>query len=102
MPFKKGHSGYEGGGRKKGTSRGRGRSKNKQSLDVYNTTKNWERGSRHKQLDQEKVDYYIYNDLPLEELYDEMKLYDYGWKGESGSNLNSQAKKKKDNGNEGM
>ena len=104
MPFEKGHKGY--GGRKAGSKSRRKyneRPKNtKQTIDRYFGIKEWEKSTSKKILDQDKVDYYINNDLPLDELYDEMKLYDYSWKsGNKRYNLNSQMKAKKDKENGG-
>jgi hypothetical protein len=66
MPFKKGENGM--GGRPKGI-------KNKQRLIRY-SPKKWETGNSKQILDQAKIDYYIYNDLPLDEYYDSLKLKD--------------------------
>ena len=90
MPFEKGHK----HGRKPGT-------KNKNSsLDVHRNHHEWERSSLKKTLDPEQVDYYLYNDLDITELYDELKLYNYEWKSGSDKrrqyNLNSRMKAKKD------
>ena len=73
-PFEKGHKGYKGSGRPKGS-----KTKNS-SLNTYNLHKEWKKSSLKKTLDIDEVDYYLYNDLPIEELYDEMKLYNYDWK----------------------
>ena len=82
-----------------------GRKKQKNtSLDTYKGGKVW-RKSSHKMLDIEKIDYYINNDLPLDEYYDSVKLYSYEWKsGSKHYNLNSEMKKKRDkeNGNENV
>jgi len=103
MAFEKGHKGY-GGGRKPGQKTGTGKKKQKNSsLDVHRNHHQWKKQSLKKSLDIDEVDYYLYNDLPIEELYDELKLYSYDWKAENKRyNLNNQAKRRKDNGNEGM
>lgn len=70
------------------------------SLDVYRGAKQWVKSSLKKSLDPEQVDHYIYNDLPLGELYDDMKLYDYSWKDtKKRYNLNKK-KKEQENGND--
>lgn len=100
MPFKKGHSGFS-GGRK--TRKYNERPKNtRQTIDRYYGNKEWEKNTSKTTLDQDEVDYYINNDLPLDELYDKMKLYDYAWRnGNKKYNLNSQMKAKKDKENGG-
>lgn len=89
MPFKKGHN--HRGGRPKGkmvrrnltdnnttgkeySNRSRGANKNG-TIDKFPITKKWDTSSRYKQLDPELVDYYIYNDLDVTELFDDLKEY---------------------------
>ena len=52
-------------------------SKSRQSLDVYRNHHQWDTIRSKRTLDPERVDYYINNDLDLNELYDNMKLYNY-------------------------
>jgi hypothetical protein len=88
--FKKGHKGYNGprsgSGRKKPIRRnltennttGRENLSNKnknQAIDKFPITKKWDTSSRYKQLDPELVDYYIYNDLDVTELFEGLKNY---------------------------
>ena len=88
--FKKGHKGYNykgsGSGRKKPirrnltgdntTGRENLTNKNKNSaIDKFPITKEWDTSSRFKQLDPELVDYYIYNDLDVTELIDDLREY---------------------------
>ena len=47
------------------------------SLDIYRNHHRWDTTKSKRTLDPELVDYYIHNDLDLNELYDDMKLYDY-------------------------
>ncbi len=77
------------------------KSKPNNCLDVYRNHHQWDTTKSKRTLDQTEVDYYINNDLDLNELYDNMKLYDYStsssrWKNKNGCNLNSQMKAKKD------
>ena len=46
-------------------------------LDVYRNHHVWDTTKGRRTLDPERVDYYINNDLDLNELYDDLKLYDY-------------------------
>jgi hypothetical protein len=39
----------------------------------------WKKNLSSKTLDPAIVDYYIQNDLPLDEYYDSITLYDYEW-----------------------
>lgn len=52
-------------------------SKPNNSLDIYRSHHQWDTTRGKRTLDQAKVDYYIYNDMDLNELYDNMKLYEY-------------------------
>jgi arylsulfatase A-like enzyme len=87
--FKKGHE--HKGGRPKGkkprrnltddnttgkhhSSKARGANKNG-IVDKFPITKKWDTSSRYKQLDPELVDYYIYNDLDVTELFEGLKNY---------------------------
>ena len=88
-------------GYRKGRPKGSKNKPGKETLDIHKSPKQWKKSSLKSSLDQDKVDYYLYNDLDITELYDEMKLYDYGWKNNRRTyNLNSEAKKRKDG--EGM
>ena len=53
------------------------KNKKNQSLDIYRNHHQWDTTRVKRTLDPERVDYYIHNDLDLNELYDSMKLYDY-------------------------
>lgn len=53
------------------------RTKKNNTLDVYRNHHRWDTTKSKRTLDQAKVEYYIYNDMDLNELYDDMKLYDY-------------------------
>jgi hypothetical protein len=87
--FKKGHN--HKGGRPKGkkprrnltddnttgkhhSSKARGANKNG-IVDKFPVTKRWDTTFRGKTLDAELVDYYIMNDLPLDDLFDDIKEY---------------------------
>lgn len=105
-PFEKGHKGYKGSGRPSGSGNKRKRNerpdpKNRDlTIDRYFGNKEWEKSTSKKTLDIDKMDYYIYNDLPFDEYYDSIKLYKPSdWKSDKGYNLNSQAKAKKDEDN---
>lgn len=107
-PFQKGHKGYKGSGRPKDSQNKRKRNERPDpkntalTIDRYFGNKEWEKATSKKMLDIEQVDYYIYNDLPLDEYYDSIKLYKPSdWKSKKGYNLNSQAKAKKDKENGG-
>jgi hypothetical protein len=73
--------------------------KSNPSLDIYKTTHQWDKTSYRNTLDIDEIDYYINNDLPLDEYYDNVKLYGYGWK-EKGYNLNNEMKKKQQENND--
>ena len=49
------------------------KSKNRQRLDIYRNHHVWDTTKGRRTLDPERVDYYINNDLDLNELYDDMK-----------------------------
>lgn len=51
--------------------------KKNQSLDIYRNHHRWDTTRIKRTLDPEQVDYYINNDLDLNELYDDLKLYNY-------------------------
>lgn len=51
--------------------------RSKQRLDIYRNHHVWDTTKGRRTLDPERVDYYINNDLDLNELYDDLKLYDY-------------------------
>lgn len=51
--------------------------RNRQRLDVYRNHHVWDTTKGRRTLDPERVDYYINNDLDLNELYDDLKLYEY-------------------------
>jgi len=71
--FKKGHTGH-GGGRKKGTKNKPNSKKGKnQVLDTMYYKKEWVKGTSKKVVDIPKMDYYIYNNLPLDDLLDDDK-----------------------------
>ncbi len=53
------------------------KNKSNQSLDIYRNHHQWDTTRVKRTLDPERVDYYIHNDLDLNELYDSMKLYNY-------------------------
>ncbi len=53
------------------------KNKSNQSLDIYRNHHQWDTTRIKRTLDPERVDYYIHNDLDLNELYDSMKLYNY-------------------------
>ena len=72
--FKKGHK-SKSGGRPKGS-----KSTGKYSLGTYPINKYWAKQVSSRTLDIDEVDYYLYNDLPIDELYDDLKLKDYLWK----------------------
>ena len=70
---------------------------NSMSVDQYKNGVVWDTGVSRRTLDVQEVDYYIYNDLPLDEYYDSLKLSEYGWKNkEKGYNYNNDMKKKKE------
>lgn len=94
MPFQKG---VKPTGNKKGTKWGEGKKSNT-SMDTHNYQyKKWEKGSLKRTFDIDEVDYYLYNDLDITELMDDKKLPAYEWKnGNKQYNLNSEAKKKRD------
>ena len=52
-------------------------SKPNNSLDVYKNHHQWDTTTSRRMLDPSKVDYYINNDLDLNELYDELKIPSY-------------------------
>lgn len=84
MPFQKGHNSFPKGKEKKPRPKNTRPSdsikENHNVLDIYKGSKEWEKSPSRQTLNQEEVDYYIYNNLDLNELYDELKLYDYRWK----------------------
>lgn len=49
----------------------------KDRLDIYRNHHVWDTTKGRRTLDPERVDYYINNDLDLNELYDDLKLYEY-------------------------
>jgi hypothetical protein len=100
MTFEKGHN-VKGGGRKKGTKNGEGKNPNT-SMNAHNySSKKWSKSSSKRTFDIDEVDYYIYNDLDIIELMDKKKLPAYEWQGGNKMyNLNSQAKKKKEENGE--
>ena len=51
--------------------------KRKDRLDIYRNHHVWDTTKGRRTLDPERVDYYINNDLDLNELYDDLKLYEY-------------------------
>ncbi len=51
--------------------------RNRQRLDIYRNHHVWDTTKGRRTLDPERVDYYINNDLDLNELYDDLKLYNY-------------------------
>lgn len=51
--------------------------KRRDRLDIYRNHHVWDTTKGRRTLDPERVDYYINNDLDLNELYDDMKLYEY-------------------------
>lgn len=51
--------------------------KRNSSLDIYRNHHQWDTTRMKRTLDSELVDYYINNDLDINELYDNMKLYNY-------------------------
>lgn len=78
--FKKGHQGYKSKGTKHTKQRKR---QANTALDVYKrTTKEWEKKTLRRTIDIEDANHYIYNDLPLDDLYKDIK---YFAKHESGS-----------------
>jgi len=98
MPFEKGHKPYKGGGRPKG-SKNRGRnvqSQKNSSLDVYRSClrKDWEKQALKRTLDPAEVDYYLYNDLDVTELYDNITYYD---KHERDFDRNEREKRRRNN-----
>lgn len=73
--FKKGHNGY----RKKGSKNLKRNptileKKSPQAIDKYNITKDWQKGMSRKVLAQADIEFYIYNDLPIDEYYDSLNL----------------------------
>lgn len=81
MPFEKGHKGYGMGGRKANSKHPD--EKGKGALNTYPYHRFWAKKTSNKVMDIEDVDYYLYNDLPLDELYDSMNLKD--WKIKKGN-----------------
>ena len=78
MPFKKGQTPPQ--RKKRGPSNKNPEDKNKGSLQTYPMHKHWQKMSSRRTLDIQDIDYYIYNDLPIDELYDEMNLRDWKYK----------------------
>ena len=80
------------------------RTKKNNTLDIYRNHHRWDTTKSKRTLDQAKVEYYIYNNMDLTELYDEVKLYDYTWK--EGSDQKKEYMKdyqrQKRNGNKGV
>ena len=73
MPFKKGHK--HGRGRKPNKTKKRTyRTSNPNTtIDKYFITKEWVKQASKKVDNIEDIEYYIYNDLPLEEYYNNLK-----------------------------
>ena len=70
--------------------------KKHQTLDIHRNHKKWDKSKSKSTLDIDEIDYYINNDLPLDEYYDSLKLYDYEWKHKKkGYNLNMEMRNKK-------
>ena len=59
---------------KEHSNKARGANKNG-TIDKFPVHKKWDTSSRKKMLDPELVDYYIYNDLDVTELIDDLKEY---------------------------
>ena len=74
--FKKGHPGYNKGSKYLKRKEYRTLEKSPQAIDKYPITKHWEKRTSKRVLDQETLEYYIYNDLPIDEYYDSLKLRD--------------------------
>lgn len=90
MPFKKGHSGYKGGGRPKGSKKKP--SQQNTSLNTYSVHKHWQKKQSRRMPNINDIDHYIYNDLPLDEYYDSLKLSD--WKFRFGNAKNTKNDKR--------
>ena len=66
MPFKKGYKPNPEWGKKAGRPKG---SRSVNSLDKFPITKEWIKRSSKKCDNINDIEYYIYNDIPLEEYY---------------------------------
>ena len=53
------------------------KNKPNQSLDIYRNHHQWDTTRIKRTLDQDKIDWYIYNDLDITEFYNDLKLYNY-------------------------
>ena len=103
MPFAPGHKLSGSKNKRKNNSRPSKKQKH-QTLDIYKGGKEWDKSPSRRTLDQAEVDHYIYNDLDINELYDDLKLYDYSWKDGSSQKREymKEYQKKKRDGNKGM
>jgi hypothetical protein len=66
MPFKKGHIPNPEWAKKAGRPKG---SKSYNSLDKFPVTKEWVKKTSKKCENIDDIDYYLYNNIPLEEYY---------------------------------
>ena len=78
MPFKKGHKGYKSGGRPLDSEAKKKKKPSNTSLDTYRWAlrKDWKKQALRRTLDPAEVDYYLYNNLPIDELYEKITYYD--------------------------
>ena len=73
MPFKKGHT-HDRGRKKKQNKKRTDRTKSPNTtIDKYFITKEWVKQASKKVDNIEDIEYYIYNDIPLEEYYNNLK-----------------------------
>ena len=75
--FKPGHKGYKNGGRPRKEESKKKKKNLNTSLDTYRWAlrKDWEKQAISRTLDPAEVDYYLYNNLPLDELYEKITYY---------------------------
>lgn len=69
MAFKKGHKPNPEWYKNVGRPKGRKKPNGKNTIDKYPITKEWEKRLSYKVDNIKDIEYYIYNDIPLEEYY---------------------------------
>ena len=97
MSYQKGHSGYKKKGDKNLKKVDTALKKSPQAIDKYPIKKHWEKRVSKKILDQADIEFYIYNDLPLDDYYDSLNLPD-----DDSVWLNGNKKKRENNGNKNV